>query len=69
MVKSWPAASIIALAAIILAAVTSVVQWQLDNIDKRLEERLSIYYQEQADTQRRVERVEDQINRMERKPQ
>jgi peptidoglycan hydrolase CwlO-like protein len=69
MVKSWPIARIIALTAIILAAVTSIVQWQLNSIDKRLEERLSIYQQEQTNTQRRVERVEDQINRMERKPQ
>ncbi len=59
MTITRPTAKGTALLALLVAAATSIIAWQLNNIDKRLEERLSIYQQHQQEVIRRLERLED----------
>ena len=48
---------------LVLTAGSVMVQWQIDQIDWRLDERLSIYHREQNELQRRIELLEENIVR------
>jgi hypothetical protein len=46
-------------------AVSTAVQWQLNEIGLRLNDRLSIYHRDQENIQRELDRMESRLNKLE----
>lgn len=46
-------------------ATSTLVQWQLDGLDKRLSDRLSIYQRDEENTQHELDRIEHRLNKLE----
>lgn len=53
--------------AALTGAVSTVVQWQLDGVDRRLNDRLSIYQRDQSGIQRELDRMEQRLEKIEGK--